>query len=126
MLSLAVYLRNRCRIRARGVKQSFRGSINPRTSTRPGLIVCDDIDKEENVGNQTIGRRRMDKIVQEIGGALDPSGTGKVIWLGNLVHPNYAICQFMESIVEEIKSDNDSFNPDDVRHLFAEGKRLFQ
>jgi len=84
------YLRNRCRIRARGVKQSFRGSINPRTSTRPGLIVCDDIDKEENVGNQTIGRRRMDKIVQEIGGALDPSGTGKVIWLGNLVHPNYA------------------------------------
>ncbi len=120
------YLRNRGRIRARGVKQSFRGSINPRTSTRPGLIVCDDIDKEENVGNQTIGRRRMDKIVQEIGGALDPSGSGKVIWLGNLVHPNYAICQFMEAIVEEIKADNNSFNPDDVRHLFAEGRRLLR
>ncbi|MCD4828208.1 MAG: hypothetical protein K8R90_02095 [Candidatus Cloacimonetes bacterium] len=120
------FLRNRTRIRARGVKQSFRGSINPRTSTRPGLIVCDDIDKEENVGNQTIGRRRMDKIVQEIGGALDPSGSGKVIWLGNLVHPNYAICQFAEAIIDEIKTEKASFDPDSVQHLFSKGRRLLR
>jgi len=120
------YLQNRTRIRARGIKQSFRGSINPRTSTRPGLIVCDDIDKEENIGNQSIGRKKMDKIVQELGGALDPAGKGKIIWLGNLVHPNYAICQFQQSIIDEIKSDDLNFNPDKVKHLYAEGRRILR
>jgi len=100
------YLKNKARIRARSIKQSHRGTINPRTAKRPGLIVCDDIDKEENMGSQTIGKRKMDKITQELAGALDPAEPGKVIWLGNLVHPNYAICQFMELIIGEIKADN--------------------
>ncbi len=120
------YLQNRTRIRARGIKQSFRGSINPRTSTRPGLVICDDIDKEENIGNQSIGRKKMDKIVQEIGGALDPKGNGKIIWLGNLVHPNYAICQFQQGIIDEIKSNKKRFNPDKIQHLFTDGRRLLR
>jgi len=100
------YLKNKARIRARSIKQSHRGTINPKTAKRPGLIVCDDIDKEENMGSRTIGRRKMDKICQELAGALDPGEPGKVIWLGNLVHPNYAICQFQELIIGEIKADN--------------------
>ncbi len=99
------YLKNKARIRARSIKQSHRGTINPRTAKRPGLIVCDDIDKEENMGSQTIGKRKMDKITQELAGALDPSEPGKVIWLGNLVHPNYAICQFQEMIIGELKAE---------------------
>jgi hypothetical protein len=99
------YLRNKTRIRARSIKQSHRGTINPRTATRPGLIVCDDIDKEENIGNLSIGRRRMDKIVQELSGALSPDGSGKVIWLGNLVHPNYAICQFLDAIKGDLAAN---------------------
>jgi hypothetical protein len=99
------FLRNKTLIRARSIKQSHRGTINPRTATRPGLIVCDDIDKEENMGNLSIGRRRMDKIIQELGGALAPDGSGKVVWLGNLVHPNYAICQFMDAIKGELAAD---------------------
>lgn len=35
------YLKNRTRIRARSIKQSHRGTINPKTARRPGLIVCD-------------------------------------------------------------------------------------
>ncbi len=100
------YLKNRCRIRARSIKQSHRGTFNDKNMKRPGIIVCDDIDKEENVGSQTIGKRKMDKITQELAGALDPSEPGKVIWLGNLVHPNYAICQYMELIIGEIRADN--------------------
>lgn len=100
------YLKNKCRIRARSIKQSFRGTFNDRLFARPGVIVCDDIDKEENTGSQSIGKRKMDKITQELAGALDPSHPGVVIWLGNLVHPNYAICQFMERVKGEIKADN--------------------
>jgi hypothetical protein len=33
----------------------------------------------------------MEKITQELAGALSPEGNGKIVWLGNLVHPNYAI-----------------------------------
>lgn len=100
------YLKNRTRIRARSIKQSHRGTINPKTAKRPGLIICDDIDKEDNMGSRTIGRRKMDKITQELAGALDPGEPGKVIWLGNLVHPNYAICQFLDIIISEQKVDN--------------------
>lgn len=100
------YLKNQTRIRARSIKQSHRGTFNDKNMKRPGLIICDDIDKEENVGSQTIGKRKLDKITQELAGALDPAEPGKVIWLGNLVHPNYAICQFMELIKAEIKADN--------------------
>jgi hypothetical protein len=103
---LDFYLKNKTRIRARSIKQSHRGTLNPKTAKRPGLIVCDDIDKEENMGNQSIGKRRMDKITQELAGALAPEGTGKVIWLGNLVHPNYAICQFQQLIIDDLKADN--------------------
>jgi len=101
---LDFYLKNKARIRARSIKQSHRGTINPKTAKRPGLIICDDIDKEENMGNQSIGKRRMEKITQELAGALDPGQPGKVIWLGNLVHPNYAICQFLALIIDEIKA----------------------
>lgn len=99
------FLRNKTCILARSIKQSYRGAINPRTARRPGLIVCDDIDKEENQGNQSIGRKRRDKIVEEVTGALDPRGQGRVVWLGNLVHPNYAICQFLDSVKGELKAN---------------------
>lgn len=100
------YLKNKARIRARSIKQSHRGTINPKTAKRPGLIVCDDIDKDENMGNQGIGKRKMEKITQELAGAMDPAEPGVVIWLGNLVHPNYAICQFLALIEGEIRADN--------------------
>ena len=122
------YLKNKARIRSRGIKQSFRGTINPRTSTRPGLIICDDIDKEENIGNESIGRKRLDKITQELGGCLDPSGNGKIIWLGNLVHPNYAICQFEQRLNDKLKQDNTTTRKESTQsqHLFTEGNILLR
>jgi hypothetical protein len=68
----------------------------------------------------------MDKIIQEIGGALDPAGDGKIIWLGNLVRPNYAICQFQQDIVDELKSEIKEFIPDNVQHLYGLEKRLLR
>ena len=119
------YLQNKARIRARGIKQSFRGTINPRTSTRPGIIVCDDIDKEENIGNISIGRKRLSKITQELGGSLDPSGKGKIIWLGNLVHPNYAICQYEQELSDELKVET-RLIASVQEHLIAQGKILLR
>jgi len=99
------YLVNNTKIRAVSIKQTIRGTINARTGKRPGLIILDDIDEETNVGNMGIGKRKLEKITQEVRGALNPSGDGKVLWLGNLTHPNFAICQFKKLIEGEMGSD---------------------
>lgn len=109
--TLDFFLKNRTRVRARGIKQSHRGTINPRTAKRPGLIICDDIDQEINQGNPRIGRQKLDKIVQELAGALDPARPGRVVWLGNLVHPNYAISLFLALISSDIQRDHPEFDP---------------
>lgn len=119
------YLANRCKIRATSIRQAIRGTINPKLSKRPGLIILDDIDDEENVGNPNIGKRKRDKIQQGIRGALGTNGKGKLLWLGNLTHPNFAICQFKQLIVDEIKADQDKVN-DDILCLFGKEKRLIQ
>jgi len=116
------YLQNKARIRCRSIKQNHRGTINPRTAKRPGLIVCDDIDKEENAGNQTIGKRKMAKIREELVGALSRD-EGRVVWLGNLTHPNYAICQFEELIINEIKQEDSDAKPEMRNHLKS-GKNI--
>ncbi len=109
------YLKNKTRIRAKSIKTTIRGTINPKTARRPGLINCDDIDKEENQGNQKIGGRKMDKIRQEVRGLLDPQKPGRVLWLGNLVHPNYAICQYKELLKNEILGGINDFNAEDAK-----------
>jgi hypothetical protein len=119
------FLANNTKIRAVSIKQTIRGTINSRCGKRPGLVILDDIDEEHNVGNMTIGKRKMDKIIQEIRGALDPSSKGKVLWLGNLTHPNFAICQFKKLITEEIKAEKDKIN-EDVLCLYGDEKRLVQ
>jgi len=73
----------------------------------------------------SIGKRKMDKIIQEIRGSLDPLSKGKVLWLGNLTHPNFAICQFKKQIIEEIKADKSNVN-EDVLCLHGDEKRLIQ
>lgn len=97
------YMRNHARIRSASIKQTIRGTIS-KYGFRPDLYVGDDIDKEDNMGSQSIGLRKMNKITQECSGAMAATANAKVIWLGNLVHPNYAICQFRESIVESLKA----------------------
>lgn len=119
------FLMNNTKIRAVSVKQAIRGTINSRASKRPGLIILDDIDEETNVGNMSIGKRKKDKIIQEIKGALDPRAMGKVLWLGNLTHPNFAICQFKKQILDEIAADKEKVN-DDVLCLYGDEKRLIQ
>ena len=119
------FLSNNTKIRAVSIKQTIRGTINSRVGKRPGLIILDDIDEETNVGNLNIGKRKMDKIIQEIRGSLDPLSKGRVLWLGNLTHPNFAICQFKKQIIEEIKSENTTLN-EDVLCLYGEEKRLIQ
>lgn len=104
------FLANNTKIRPASIKQSIRGTINPKTARRPGLIILDDIDSEINLGNPLIGKRRKDKITQEIRGSLDPQSQGRAIWLGNITHPNFAIAQFKSQILEEIKADRKTVN----------------
>lgn len=117
------YLKNKTRIRARSIRQALAGTWNPKTAKRVGLFVCDDIDKEENIGNQSIGKRRMEKITGELFGALDPSIKARGIWLGNLVHPNYAICQFKKLLIGEIKANEPNSDPENRQHLIS-GKKI--
>jgi len=119
------FLTNNAKIRAVSIKQTIRGTINSRVGKRPGLIILDDIDEETNVGNMTIGKRKMEKIIQEIRGSLDPSSNGKVLWLGNLTHPNFAICQLKKQITDEIKADNIQIN-ENALCLYGDEKRLIQ
>lgn len=119
------YLANRCKIRACSIKQPIRGTINPKLSKRPGLIILDDIDDEENAGNPLIGKKKKDKIQQAIRGALDPRRNSKLLWLGNLTHPNFAICQYRKVITDEMKVDQNKIN-EDALCLYGKEKRLIQ
>jgi len=118
------FLQNDTKIRAVSINQKIRGTMNTRNAKRPGLIVLDDIDDETNVGNMTVGKRKKDRIAGEIRGSLQ-AGYGKVLWLGNLTHPNFAICQFKAQIINEIKENKDNVN-DDVLCLHGKEKRLIQ
>jgi len=119
------FLQNNVKIRAVSIKQTIRGTVNPRHSKRPGLIVLDDIDEETNVGNVTIGKHKKEKILHHVRGALDPQKEGKVLWLGNLTHPNFAICQFKKQIIDEIKENKDNVN-EELLCLDGKEKRLIQ
>lgn len=121
----AFFLANNTKIRPASIKQSIRGTLNPKTAKRPGLIVLDDIDSETNVGNPLIGKRRKDKITQEIRGTLDPQAKGRAIWLGNLTHPNFAIYQYKAQIIDEIKADRKAVN-EYAACLNGNEKRLIQ
>ena len=121
------FLKNNAKIRAVSIKQTIRGTMNSRCAKRPGLIILDDIDEETNVGNMTIGHRKKNKILKEIQGTMDPKGEGKVLWLGNLTHPNFAICQFKDQIIGEIKSNTGSdIVNDNVFCLYGNEKRIIQ
>jgi len=117
------YLKNKARIRARSIKQTVRGTINPKTGKRPGIIDCDDIDKEDNIGNYTIGKRKMDKILSEYLGALDPAKEGHIIWKGNITHPNFAISQLEDVLIDEIKAKEPKSQPERRQHLIS-GKKI--
>ena len=119
------FLANNTRIRATSINQELRGTINSRAMKRPGLIVLDDIDEESNIGNMNIGKRKMEKIIHNIKMTLDPAGDGRVLWLGNLTHPNIAICQFKKKILDEIGADHDKVK-DDLLCLYGDEKRLIQ
>ena len=120
------FLRNKTWVRCRSISQTHKGTRNPRTAKRPQLIICDDIDKLENVGNKSIGKRKLDKIIGEIMGALDPMTDGRVIWLGNLTHPNFAICQLEDLLADEILSDDPNAQPNKRKHLISEDKILLR
>jgi hypothetical protein len=114
---LSFYLQNDTLIEGVGVDQDLRGSIHPRTGERPGLIVNDDIDRKKNIGNWEIGHRKLEAITQEQKGALDAGKLCRILWLGNLTHPNYAICQFEKLLSDRIKADDEHARPEDRKHL---------
>jgi len=114
---LSYYLKNDTLIEGVSTDQDVRGSMHPRTGERPGLIINDDIDRKKNIGNWDIGHRKMEAITQEQKFALDKQKVSRVIWLGNLTHPNFAICQFEKTISQRIIADDENARPQDRKHL---------
>jgi hypothetical protein len=106
------YLANNTLIEARSIESDVRGAVNPRTAKRVELIIYDDIDREKNIGNQAIGKKKKDKILGDGLGAVIQCPTGRIAVLGNEVHPNYAINQ----IAVEMDPKNTS------KHIFKDEK----
>ena len=120
------YLRTKCRIQSLGIMQQIKSSINPKNAKRPGLIFLDDIDKEVNIGNQSIGRKKMDRITGEVLGALNPHGKSKIIWLGNLTHPNFGICQYKNKLVEKMQAADPTYKESYDEHIFCENVAMLR
>lgn len=118
------FLQNNTLILANTISSAFRGLINPKTGERPDMVICDDIDLERNQGNQSIGQRKLKKILEEIGGCIKKAADSIVIFLGNLVHPNYAIVMFRETIIEHIRQDNPDFEPTHDAALMMPQRKL--
>lgn len=116
------FLQNKAWVVARSIAQPLRGILNPKTGKRPDTIICDDIDDEKNIGNQNIGFRKKSRITGSVLGALNPDvkTSTYVVWLGNLIHPNMAICQYEA----ELKQDPDV--EEDAHHLVSGSKMLLR
>jgi hypothetical protein len=120
------YLKNKARIRARSIAQFRRGSLNPKTGKRVDLVDVDDIDKDENIGNYTIGKRKLDKVLGAIFGSKNPENDFICTWKGNLTHPNLAICQFEDLLFDEMKAERPGLEMKDVKHLRSGGKIMLR
>ena len=120
------FLENDTLIEGLGIDQDCRGSFHPVTAERPGLIVNDDVDRKKNRGNAHVGKDRRESITQEQKGCLDSYKPTRIIWLGNLVYPTYAICQFEKEISDRIKSENDLAKPEDRKHLVYHKNKLLR
>lgn len=120
------YTKSKCLVEALSIESAHRGGINPKNAKRVTINVCDDIDLDRNQGNQSIGKRKMDRILQEIKGSLSATEPSYCIWLGNLTHPNFAVCQFEDLLIEEIKSDEPNSKPENRKHLKSWGKTLLK
>lgn len=121
-----IVLKDKTIIMARSIKQGIRGLFHEYLGIRPQEVKADDIDLEANIGSPRIGKRKLDKIMQEIAGALDPGGDWRIIWAGNLVHPNYAISQLQELIYAEIREKNPDFDPGHQKVISSHGKTLIR
>ena len=56
----------------------------------------------------SIGKRKLDKITGHIAGAVNPDMNDKppyILWMGNLTHPNFAICQYESLLEAEARED---------------------
>ncbi len=96
-------LGNKALIKAQGIKKNAKGAKNYKTQKRVDLLIYDDVDDEDNQGNRTVGFKKMNKIKGDGFGALIPKG-GRVIWLGNETHPNFAIAQYAADINKKQKT----------------------
>lgn len=86
---------HRFRIIARGVEQRVRGmKWNGR---RPGLIIMDDVEEDE----QVLNKDRRKKLARWVNRALIPAGRkgAKLRWHGTILHQNSMLARLMKSTV---------------------------
>ncbi len=131
---------NGVKIEAKSLGKTIRGS-NTATkdwqSTRPTLVVFDDIDVEKSVRNEEIIDQNEKKILWETLGALDPVRR-RIIFLGNVINEDGIVPRFKKlykdswTIFEQWLFDEygecawpEIFSEEVIDKLKADGERSF-
>lgn len=87
---------NGVKIESKSLRQTLRWANTTDkqgTSTRPTLLILDDIDVEESVSNDSIIDDNEHKLISETFGALDPTRR-KIIFLGNIIKEDGIVPRF--------------------------------
>lgn len=83
----------RVRIVARGTGQSLRGYVD---DVRPTLVVCDDIETDENCATEDKRSKIRDWFWTGVIPAIDPH-IGRVIVVGTIIHQDSLLSRFLDN-----------------------------
>lgn len=116
----------RVRIVARGTGQSLRGYVD---DVRPTLVVCDDIETDENCSTEDKRSKIRDWFWTGVIPAIDPH-IGRIIVVGTIIHQDSLLSRFFENTPDNwiikkysiLKEDNTSlwperFSDEDVQRI---------
>lgn len=88
---------NWVKLESKSLWQTLRGAnkfdMETEMSTRPTLLICDDIDTEKSVASIALIEKNERKILSETIGALDPLKR-KIIFLGNTINEDWVVPRF--------------------------------
>jgi phage terminase large subunit-like protein len=131
---------NGVKIEAKSLGSTIRGSntiTQEGDSTRPTLLILDDIDVEKSVQNSDIIEANERKILGETIGALDPVRR-RIIFLGNIINQDGVVPRFRDrflgswDIYEQwLYNDSgdcvwpDQFTEEVIANLKRDGERSF-
>jgi predicted phage terminase large subunit-like protein len=124
--SREIWIKNRACIMGVGIGSNFRG-LRFR-QRRPSLIVGDDIDADEHVGNIKYCKKVCEKLIRAGFPSLEKSGT--MIVVGTLINKKSAFSQYIDHCREKSKELLDRFGKSNIKVIvyaaIQDGKPLWE